>query len=219
MLYLSTGVLMLCLAVLGDRPRIRDHVITFGIGAGALLAGLLISVPATGTALATPFARAGGGIIKELAVGQAAWILTACLGLAGYLLSRAGRRIRSTRTLTLEAFALAAAAALVPATTGHLAFVVVLVPAATAGVIATILEEQEKPSIVLAGLLGTGAFVLVFSAGRALPVLGLPYLLVGVVALAYMVGRWADVHPASMAKAGVPLWVSLAGSFLATYKL
>jgi hypothetical protein len=219
MLYLSAGVLMLCLAVLGDRPRIRDHVVTFGVGLGALLAGLLICVPATGTALATPFARAGGGLVKELIVGQAAWILTACLGLLGYLLSRAGRRLRSTRALTGEAVGVAAAAALLPATTGHLAFVVALVPAAAAGLIATLLEEQERPSIVLAGLLGVGAFVLVFAAGRALPPLGLPYLLVSVVALAYMVGRWADVHPASMAKAGVPLWVSLAGSFLATYRL
>jgi hypothetical protein len=219
MLYLSAGVLMLCLAVLGDRPRLRDHAVTFGIGVGALLAGLLICVPATGTALATPFARAGGGVVKELIVGQAAWILTACLGLLGYLLSRAGRRIRGPRGITAEAVGIAAAGALLPAVTGHLAFVVALVPAAAAGLVTTLLEEQERPSVVLAGLLGTAAFVLVFAAARALPLLGLPYLLVSVVALAYMVGRWADVHPASMAKAGVPLWVSLAGGFLATYRL
>ena len=55
--------------------------------------------------------------------------------------------------------------------------------------------------------------------GSALPVLGLPYLLLGVVGLPYMIGRWTDLHPASTARAGFRLWVSLAGGFVATYRL
>jgi hypothetical protein len=221
MLYLSAGILMLGLAVFGDRPRVRDHVVTFGLGLGALLAGLLISVPATGTALATPFAHGSGdsGVVWELVVTQSAWLVTACLGLAGYLLSRPARRLRSPRALTAEAVAVGGVAALLPATTGHLAFVVLLVPLAAAGVIATLLEELERPSVVLAGLLATAAFLLLFTVGRAVPALGLPYLVLGVAGLAFMVGRWTDLHPASISRPSLPLWVSMAGGFLATYKL
>jgi hypothetical protein len=95
----------------------------------------------------------------------------------------------------------------------------VLVPAAVAGVAATLLEEVPRPAAVMAGLLATLAFAAVFAVCRFVPGLALPQLLLGSATLAYALGRWTDLHPASVAKPGIPLWVALAGGFLLGYKL
>jgi hypothetical protein len=118
-----------------------------------------------------------------------------------------------------EVAALGATAALVPASAAHLNLLVVLVPAAVAGVAATLLEGVERPVAVLAGLLATLGFVLVVAVCRAVPELGLVQLVLGSAALAYALGRWTDLHPASLARPGILLWVALVGSFIATYKL
>lgn len=211
---------MLSVAVMCDRVRVRDHVLTFGLGLGALLAALLVAVPAAGTALGTRFPNFGGSaILDELIVTQSAWIVTAACAIAGYALSRYARRLRSPRALVLEVVGLGGAAALVPASVQHLTLLLVLVPAAVAGVAASLLEEVERPAAVLAGLLATATFAAVFALCRAVPELGLVQLLAGSAALAYAVGRWTDLHPASVARPSVLLWVALAGGFLLGYKL
>jgi hypothetical protein len=220
MLYLSSAAWMLGVAVMCDRPRVRDHVLTLGAGLGALLAALLVAVPAAGTALGTAFPNFGGSALwDELIVTQSAWIATAACAIAGYGLSRLGRRLRSPRALVLEVVAVGGAAALIPATAQHLTVLLVLVPAAAAGVAATLLEEVERPAAVLAGLLATAAFTAVFGLCRAVPGLALPQLLLGSAALAYVLGRWTDLHPASAARPGIPLWLALAAGFLLVYKL
>ena len=220
MVYLSSAAWMLSVAVMYDRARMRDHVLTFGLGLGALLAALLVAVPAAGTALGTLFPNFGGrSILDELIVTQGAWIVMAALAIAGYALSRVARRIRSPRGLAAEVVGLGAAAALVPASLQHLTLLLVLVPAAVAGVAATLLEEVERPAAVMAGLLATAAFAALFALCRAFPSLGLPELVVGSAALAYAIGRWTDLHPVSVGRPGVLLWVSLAGGFLLGYKL
>ncbi|HKF75950.1 MAG TPA: hypothetical protein VKF59_07390 [Candidatus Dormibacteraeota bacterium] len=220
MVYLSSAAWMLSVAVMCDRARMRDHVLTFGLGLGALLAALLVAVPAAGTALGTLFPNFGGhALLDELIVTQGAWIIMAACAIAGYGLSRLARRVRSPRALVLEVVALGAAAALVPASLQHLTLLLVLVPAAVAGVAATLLEEVERPASVLAGLLATAAFAAVFVLCRAVPALGLPQLVVGSAGLAYAVGRWTDLHPVSVSRPGVLLWVALAGGFLLGYKL
>lgn len=220
MLYLSSAAWILSVALMCDRARMRDHVLTFGLGLGALLAALLVAVPAAGTALGTLFPNFGGrAVIDELIVTQGAWIVMAAFAIAGYGLSRLARRVRSPRALVLEVVALGAAAALVPASLQHLTLLLVLVPAAVAGVAATLLEEVERAAAVLAGLLATAAFAAVFALCRAVPALGLPEVVVGSAALAYAVGRWTDLHPVSVSRPGVLLWVALAGGFLLGYKL
>jgi hypothetical protein len=220
MLYVSCAAWMLCAALLSDRARLRDHVLTLGLGLGALLAALLVAVPAAGTALATVLPGFGrGGVVGELIVTQAAWIMTAAFAIGGYALSRLGRRLRSPRALVLEVIGLGAAAALVPASAQHLAFLLVLAPAAMAGVAATLLEDVPRPAAVLAGLLATLALAAVFAICRAVPGLGLAQLMLGSAALAYALGRWTDLHPASVRQAGALLWVALAGGFLLVYKL
>jgi len=219
MLYLSSAAWMLCVAVLCDRPRARDHVATLGLGLGALLAALMVSVPAAGTALGSLLPRLGGGMVGVLIVSQSAWIATAAFAIAGYALSRLGRRIRTPRALVLEVVAIGAAAALVPASVQHLTLLLVLVPGAAAGVAATLLEDVPRPAAVLAGLLATLMFAAVFAACRFVPGLGLAQLLLGSAGLAYAVGRWTDLHPASVAKPGILLWVTLAGGFLLGYRL
>jgi len=219
-LYLSSAAWMLSVAVLCDRPRVRDHVLTLGLGLGALLAAMLVAVPAAGTALGTLFPNFGGSAIwDELIVTQTAWIATAAFAVGGYALSRFGRRLRSERSAVLEVVAMGAGAALVPASMQHLTVLLVLVPAAVAGVAATLLEEVERPAAVLAGLLATLAFAAVFAVCRAVPGLGLPQLALGSAVLAYGLGRWTDLHPASLARPNVLLWVALAGGFLLAYKL
>lgn len=220
MVYLSSAAWMLSVAVMVDRMRLRDHAVTFGLGVGALLAALLVAVPAAGTAIGTMFPNFGGSaIVDELIVTQGAWVAVAACAVAGYGLSRLARRVRSPRSLVLEVVALGAAAALVPASLQHLTVLLVLVPAAVAGLAATLLEEVERPAAVLAGLLATAAFAAVFALCRAVPALGLPEVVAGSAALAYAVGRWTDLHPASVARPGVLLWVALAAGFLLGYKL
>lgn len=220
MLYVSSAAWMLCVAAMYDRPRLRDNVLTLGIGLGAMLAALLVAVPAAGTAVGTLLPGFGGNaMIGELIVSQSAWLLTAGFAIAGYALSRLGRRLRSPRAAVAEVAALGAAAALVPASAQHLSLLLVLVPAAVAGVAATLLEDVERPVAVLAGLLATFGFVVVFAVCRAVPELALVQLVLGSAALAYALGRWTDLHPASLARPGILLWVALVGSFIATYKL
>ena len=220
MVYLAAGSWMLVMALLGDRARLRDHVVTLGLGLGALLAALLFAVPAAGTALATAMPSFGArDILRELFVTQVAWVATAVVGLAGYALSRAARRIRSPRALTFEVIGLGAGAALIPASTHHLGFLVVLVPGAMAGAAATLLEEVPRPVAVLAGLLGTLAFAVVFLAARWLTSLGVFELLLGTAVLAYALGRWTDLHPASVVRPSPLLWASLACGFMLTYKV
>lgn len=220
MLYLSSGAWMLSVALMCERARVRDHVLTFGLGLGALLAALLVAVPAAGTALGTLFPNFGGSaVLDELIVTQSAWIVTAACAIAGYALSRLSRRLRSPRALVLEVVGLGAAAALVPASVQHLTLLLVLVPAAVAGVAATLLEDVERPAAVLAGLLATAAFAAVFALCRAVPAAGLAQLVAGSSTLAYAVGRWTDLHPASVARPTVLLWVALVAGFLLGYKL
>lgn len=220
MLYLSSAAWALCVAVMCDRPRVRDHALTLGLGLGALLAALLVAVPGAGTALGTAFPNFGGNaLVDELIVTQAAWLITAAFAIGGYLLSRLGRRLRTPRAAVLEVVGMGAAAALVPASVGHLTLLLVLVPAAVAGVAATLLEEVPRPAAVLAGLLATAAFAAVFAICHAVPFLALPQLMLGSAALAYALGRWTDLHPASVSRPSVLLWVSLAAGFLLVYKL
>src|SRR5262249_38509234 len=81
MVYLAAGSWMLVMAILGDRARLRDHVVTLGLGLGALLAALLFAVPAAGTALATAMPSFGArDILRELFVTQVAWVATAVVG-------------------------------------------------------------------------------------------------------------------------------------------
>jgi len=216
--YLGTGSWLLFTWLFGDRASLRDHVVTFGIGLGALLAALLFAVPEAGTAVATAIPISDrNDMIQQLIVSQEAWIATAAVGLAGYALSRPARRIRSARPLTYEVIGLGAGAALIPASTYHLGFILVLVPAAVAGVAATLLEEIPRSVAVLAGLLATAAFAITFVAAHWLA-LGVPELLLGIAILAYALGRWTDLHPASAARPKPLLWVSLACGFVLTYK-
>lgn len=220
MVYLGSAAWMLFMAVMSDRPRIRNQALTLGLGLGAMLAGLLVVVPAAGTAMSTMFSRFGSqSLMNALLVTQLAWIAAAAFGIAGYSLSRFGRRLRSARAAALEVVAIGAAVALVPASVHHLTLLVVLVPAAAAGVAATLLEDVERPVAVLAGLLATAAFALVFAASRALPSLGLAELLLGTTALAYAVGRWTDLHPASGERPSLLLGAGLVFGFLLVYKL
>jgi len=220
MLYLSSAAWMLCVALLSDRPRVRDHALTLGLGLGALLAALLVAVPAAGTALGTRFPNFGGSaIVDELIVTQTAWIATAAFAIGGYALSRMGRRLRSRRAQVLEVVAMGGSAALIPASVEHLSVLPLLVPAAVAGVAATLLEEVERPAAVLAGLLASAAFAAVFALCRAVPALSLAQLVLGSAGLAYALGRWTDLHPASVSRPGILLWVAMAAGFLAVYKL
>jgi hypothetical protein len=216
--YLGAASWLFFMALLGDRPRLRDHVVTLGLGLGSLLAALLVAVPAAGTALATAVpGGVQGGIVKELVVTQGAWVATAAVGIGGYALSRAGRRLQQPRQLAFEVLLLSAAGALVPASLHHLSFLLVLVPGAMAGVAATLLEETARPVAVLAGLLGTGVFVAVFVLARALPGLGLVELLLGTAGIAYALGRWTDLHPASLQRPSPLLWAALACGFALAY--
>ncbi len=218
MVYLGTGSWLLFTWLLGDRPRLRDHVVTLGVGLGALLAALLFAVPEAGTAVATAIPVTDShDIIQQLVVSQGAWVATAAVGLAGYALSRTARRIRSPRSHTYEVIGLGAGAALIPASVHHIGFLLVLVPATVAGVSATLLEEVPRPVAVLAGLLATLAFAVTFVVARWATI-GLPELLVGIAALAYALGRWTDLHPASAARPKPLLWASLACGFVLTYK-
>jgi hypothetical protein len=217
-IYLATGSWMLSMALLSDHPRLRDHPASLGVGVGALLAGLLLTVPALGTALAT-LAPAGGDVVRELVVAQSAWLVAAAAGLAGYAASRAARRLRGPRALVAEVAGLAALVAPVPATAHHLTSMLVLVPAAAAAVAAAVLEEQPRPVAVLAGLLGTATFALGFGTSRALAGSAIAWLLAGTTALAYAVGRWTDLHPASSRRPGPLLWVGLACGFLLVYRV
>jgi len=220
MLYLGSAAWMLFMAALSDWPRIRDHPLTFGTGLGAMLAALLVVVPAAGTALATMFSGFGSrGLWNALLVTQLAWLAAAVFGLAGYSLSRFGRRLRSARAAVFEVIGIGASAALVPASAHHLTLLIVLVPAAVAGVATTLLEGVERPTAVLAGLLATAAFAVVFGLCRAITQLGLVELMVGIGALAYVVGRWTDLHPASTQKPTLWLGIGLVSGFVLGYKL
>lgn len=222
MIYVASASWMLFAALLADYPRLRDHPLSLGLGMGALLGALLLAVPALGTALGTALAAglpAGGDLLRELALAQAAWLLAAATGLAGYTASRAARRLRGLRAPALEVVGLGAAGALVPATAHHLGALLVLVPAATAGVAATVLESIPRPAAVLSCLLATATFALVFALSRSLPGLATAWLLLGTAALAYAVGRWSDLHPAAARRPQPLLWAGLAGGFLLVYKL
>ncbi len=217
MVYLGAGSWLLFSWIFGDRPRLRDHVVTFGVGVGALLAALLFAVPQAGTAVGTAMPMTDtSDIIQQLLVSQGAWIATAAVGVAGYGLSRPARRIRSPRAHAYEVVAMGAGAALIPAAVVHVGFLLVLVPAAVAGTAATLLEEVPRPGAVLAGLLATVAFVVTFALARWVP-FGVVELLLGVGVLAYAVGRWTDLHPASAARPTPLLWASLACGFILTY--
>jgi hypothetical protein len=218
MVYLGAGSWLLFSWLFGDRPRLRDHVVTFGLGVGAILAALLVAVPQAGTALGTAMPMTDRtDILQQLLVSQAAWIATAAVGIAGYALSRPARKVRSPRGHTYEVIGIGAGAALIPASIGHLGFLLVLVPAAVAGTAATLLEEVPRPVAVLAGLLATLAFAVTFALARLLP-LGVVELMLGVGVLAYALGRWTDLHPASTAKPTLLLWLSLACGFVLAYK-
>jgi type IV secretory pathway TrbD component len=218
MVYLGTGSWLLFSWLFGDRHTLRDHVVTFGMGVGALLAALLFAVPQAGTALATAIPMTDSkDILQQLAVSQGAWVATAAVGLAGYGLSRRARRLRSHRALTCEVIAMGAGAALIPASIVHIGFLLVLVPAAVAGTAATLLEEVPRPVAILAGLLATAAFAVTFAVARWLQ-FGVPELLLGVAVLAYALGRWTDLHPASAARPTLLLWLSLACGFVLAYK-
>jgi type IV secretory pathway TrbD component len=110
-----------------------------------------------------------------------------------------------------------AGAALIPASIVHIGFLLVLVPAAVAGTAATLLEEVPRPVAILAGLLATAAFAVTFAVARWLQ-FGVPELLLGVAVLAYALGRWTDLHPASAARPTLLLWLSLACGFVLAYK-
>ena len=218
MVYLGAGSWLLFSWLFGDRPGVRDHVVTFGIGVGAMLAALLFAVPQAGTALGTAMPMSDRtDILQQLLVSQGAWIATAAIGIAGYALSRPARKIRSPRAHVYEVIAVAAGAALIPSAVVHLGFILVLVPAAVAATAATLLEEVPRPVAVLAGLLATLAFAATFAVARLLP-FGVVELILGVGALAYAVGRWTDLHPASTAKPTPLLWLSLACGFVLAYK-
>jgi type IV secretory pathway TrbD component len=218
MVYLGAGSWLLFSWVFGDRPTLRNHVVTFGMGVGALLAALLFAVPQAGTALGTSIPMTDSSdILQQLVVSQGAWLATAAVGLAGYGLSRRARRIRSHRALTYEVIAMGAGAALIPASIVHIGFLLVLVPAAVAGTAATMLEEVPRPVAILAGLLATAAFAVTFAMARLLQ-FGVPELLLGVAVLAYALGRWTDLHPASAARPTLLLWLSLACGFVLAYK-
>lgn len=221
MLYLASAVWMLGVAALADHPRLRDHALTLGVGLGALLGALLIAVPAAGTAAATGLVDPGDrSLLRAFFVGQSAWLGTAVFVLAGYGLSRLGRRVRSHRALALEVVAIGAAAALIPAAAHRSGALVVLVPAAAAGLAATLLEEVERPLAVLAGLLATAAFALTFLGAHAAQ--GTPAvaaLLLGVAAAGYCLGRWADLHPAAILRPSRLVLAGLAAGFLAAYRL
>ena len=218
MVYMGAGSWLLFSWIFGDRPSLRDHVVTFGVGVGAMLAALLFAVPQAGTALGTAIPMTDrSDILQQLVVSQGAWVATAAVGLAGYWLSRSARRIRSPRGHTLEVIAVAAGAAFIPASIAHVGFLLVLVPAAVAGAAATLLEEVPRPVAVLAGLVATVAFAVTFAVARWLP-FGVAELLVGVATVAYCVGRWTDLHPASADKPTLLLWASLACGFILIYK-
>jgi hypothetical protein len=217
MVYLGAGSWLLFSWIFGDRPSVRDHVVTFGVGVGALLAALLFAVPQAGTAVGTALPMTDSGdILQQLLVSQGAWVATAAVGVAGYGLSRKGRRIRSPRGHALEVIAMGAGAALIPASVVHVGFMLVLVPAAVAGTAATLLEEVPRPGAILAGLLATVAFVVTFAVARLVP-FGVVELLLGVGVVAYAVGRWTDLHPASAARPTPLLWAALACGFILTY--
>lgn len=218
MVYLGTASWLLFAWLFGDRPRLRDHVVTLGLGLGALLAALLYAVPQAGTALGTAIPTPDShDIIQQLIVSQGAWVATAAVGLAGYALSRPARRIRSPRALTYEVILIGAGAALIPASAHHVGFLLVLVPAAVAGTAATLLEEEPHPVAVLAGLLATVAFAVMFVMARWLP-FTVPELLLGIAVVAYVLGRWTDLHPVSAARPTRLLWASLACGFALVYK-
>jgi len=220
MLYLGSAAWMLFIAALSDWPRIRDHALTLGLGLGAMLAALLVAVPAAGTALATMFSGFGSrGLWNALLVTQLAWVAAAVFGLAGYSLSRFGRRLRSARAAVFEVIGIGASAALIPASAHHLTLLIVLVPAAVAGAATTLLDGVERPAAVLAGLLATAAFALVFAVCRAYPQLALAELVVGTGSLAYVIGRWTDLHPAATEKPTLWLGIGLVCGFVLAYKL
>jgi len=218
MVYLGAGSWLLFSWLFGDRPRVRDHVVTFGLGVGAILAALLFAVPQAGTALGTAIPMTDpSDILQQLLVSQGAWIAAAGVGLAGYALSRPARKIRSPRAHAYETIALGAGAALIPAASVHLGFLLVLTPAAVAGAAATLLEEVPRPVAVLAGLLATLAFAVTFALARVLP-FGVVELTLGVGVLAYVLGRWTDLHPASASRPPILLWIALACGFVLAYK-
>ena len=210
---------MLTMAVLGDWQRLRDHVVTLGIGIGALLAALLFAVPAAGTALATAIPTFGShDMMQELFVTQIAWIGTAAIGIVGYGLARKARQIRSARSLSYEVIALGVGAALIPAATYNVTLLLVLVPGALAGVSATLLEEVPRPVVVLTGLLATIAFVVTFIVAHWLSFGSVAELLIGIAVVAYAIGRWTDLHPASVTRPTPLLWASLACGFVLVFK-
>ena len=171
-----------------------------------------------GTALGTAIPMTDpSDILQQLLVSQGAWIAAAGVGLAGYALSRPARKIRSPRAHTYETIALGAGAALIPAASVHLGFLLVLTPAAVAGAAATLLEEVPRPVAVLAGLLATLAFAVTFVLARVLP-FGVVELTLGVGVLAYVLGRWTDLHPASASRPTPLLWIALACGFVLAYK-
>ena len=221
MVYLASGAWMLAMAVLNDWTRVRDHALTLGVGLGALLGGLLLAVPAAGAAGATSLVDPGDrSMMREFFVSQSAWLVTAGVVLAGYALSRLGRRIRTQRALALEVIAIGSTAALVPGATHHLGAVTLLVPAAAAGLSASLLADAERPLAVLAGLLAAAGFAAVF--GLAQAVQGPPaaaVLLAGVLTTAYAVGRWADLHPAAVLRPSRLTFLALAAGFLLVYRV
>jgi len=217
MVYLGAGSWLLFSWIFGDRPTLRDHVVTFGVGVGALLAALLFAIPQAGTALGTAMPMTDtSDIIQQLFVSQGAWLATAVVGLAGYALSRSARRLRSARAHTFEVIAIGAGAALIPASVVHIGFLLVLVPAAVAGTAATLLEDVPRPVAVLAAMLATVAFAVTCALARWIP-FGVAGLLVGVGILAYAVGRWTDLHPMSTARPTPLLWAALACGFILTH--
>src|SRR5436309_14317323 len=91
MVYLGAGSWLLFSWLFGDRPRVRDHVVTFGIGVGAMLGALLFAVPQAGTARATAIPMTDRtDILLQLLVCQGPWTGTAAVGAPGYAVSRAG---------------------------------------------------------------------------------------------------------------------------------
>ena len=70
---------------------------------------------------------------------------------------------------------------------------------------------------MLAGLLATLAFAVTFALARVLP-FGVVELTLGVGVLAYVLGRWTDLHPASASRPTILLWIALACGFVLAYK-